>query len=75
MRCKAPAEGVTYSFRLNLHCPFPSFCPVLNENPDVKHYYEDGFHLKLTNRWLVDLERVVDLIGFCRTSQGCTGNK
>ena len=75
MRYKAPAEGVTYSFRLNLQGPFPSFWPDIKENSDVKHYYEDGFHLNLTNRWLVKLNWIVDLTGFWRTSQGCAGNK
>ena len=75
MRYEAPAEGVTYSFGLNFQGPFLSFCLAINKTPDVKHYYEDGFHLNLTNRWLVDLEWIVDLTGLWRTSQGCVGNK
>ena len=50
MRYEAPAEGVDYSFRLNLQGPFPSFCLDINKTPDVKYYDEDGFHLNLTNR-------------------------
>ena len=75
MLYKAPAEGTAYSFRPNLQGPFPSFCPNIKETPDVKHYYEDGFHLNLINLWLVDLEWIVALTGFWRTSHGCAGNK